>query len=189
MDTRERILSAAAQVFGASGVRGATTRRIAERAGVNEVTVFRLFGDKKTLLKEAVRRGASETEFHSLPSPPGKLETDLQAWTEAHLVALHDMRALLRSSMSEFEQNPEVGRPGCSPPQRVAEDLSRYLDAQARLGHIQTSLDIRMVTSLMMGTLFSDAVSRDVMSEQYSYDLQEAAIGYTQLFLRLLRPD
>ena len=65
LDSRERIIDAAAQVFGARGVAGATTRRIAEVAGVNEVTIFRLFGSKAALLEEVTR-----TQVGTPPTAP-----------------------------------------------------------------------------------------------------------------------
>jgi AcrR family transcriptional regulator len=43
-DTRERILVAAREIFEHNGTRGTTTREVAERAGVNEATLFRHFG-------------------------------------------------------------------------------------------------------------------------------------------------
>ena len=54
-DNRLRILQAAAHVYAQHGYRGATTRRIAEEAGVNEITVFRHFGNKSALLASAVQ--------------------------------------------------------------------------------------------------------------------------------------
>src|SRR6187397_524687 len=47
---RERLLHAALSVFSRDGLHAATTRHIAEEAGVNEVTLFRLFGTKDGLL-------------------------------------------------------------------------------------------------------------------------------------------
>ena len=44
--TATALLDAALLVIGERGVKGATTRLIAERAGVNEVTLFRKFGTK-----------------------------------------------------------------------------------------------------------------------------------------------
>ena len=55
-DHRHRILNAAARVYALHGWRGATTRRIADEAGVNEVTIFRQFGSKDALLDIAMRR-------------------------------------------------------------------------------------------------------------------------------------
>lgn len=52
-DTRQRLLKAALEEFILSGYKGASTRAITERAGVNEVTLFRQFGSKQGLLKAA----------------------------------------------------------------------------------------------------------------------------------------
>ena len=46
MDVREALLKSATKVFAEVGSRGATTRRIAQEAGVNEVTLFRHFQSK-----------------------------------------------------------------------------------------------------------------------------------------------
>jgi AcrR family transcriptional regulator len=52
-DCRQRLLKAALEEFVVSGYKGASTRAITERAGVNEVTLFRHFGSKQGLLKAA----------------------------------------------------------------------------------------------------------------------------------------
>ena len=49
-ETRERILTATREIIGRKGKRGATTREIADVAGVNEATLFRHFGTKEALL-------------------------------------------------------------------------------------------------------------------------------------------
>lgn len=54
--TRDRLVEAAIEEVGANGPQGATTRSIAARAGVNEVTLFRRFGSKNELLQAAVRQ-------------------------------------------------------------------------------------------------------------------------------------
>jgi Bacterial regulatory proteins, tetR family len=41
--TEQRILAAAELVFSRDGFQGATTREIAQQAGVNEVTIFGIF--------------------------------------------------------------------------------------------------------------------------------------------------
>ncbi len=51
--TDEKILDAALAVLATEGYAGATTKKIAEGAGINEVTLFRKFKSKENLLKEA----------------------------------------------------------------------------------------------------------------------------------------
>ena len=55
--TRQRLLDAAAETFSRDGIQGATTREIARRAGVNEVTLFRHFKSKEQLLRAVLQRG------------------------------------------------------------------------------------------------------------------------------------
>ncbi|HMD02881.1 MAG TPA: helix-turn-helix domain-containing protein, partial [Candidatus Baltobacteraceae bacterium] len=47
--TRLRILAATRDLYARNGSRGTTTREVAERAGVNEATLFRHFGTKGQL--------------------------------------------------------------------------------------------------------------------------------------------
>jgi AcrR family transcriptional regulator len=54
-DTRKRLLEAAIRVFSEHGYRGASTRDIARRARVNQVTLFRLFRGKARLHAAVVR--------------------------------------------------------------------------------------------------------------------------------------
>ncbi|HRX45279.1 MAG TPA: helix-turn-helix domain-containing protein [Acholeplasmataceae bacterium] len=45
--TEKKILLAATKLFSESGYSGVSTRKIAEAAGVNELTLFRIFKSKR----------------------------------------------------------------------------------------------------------------------------------------------
>jgi AcrR family transcriptional regulator len=60
--TRERILTAALEVFSAKGFHGATVDEIAERAGLGKGTVYRHFDSKKRLFSELIRAKVAELE-------------------------------------------------------------------------------------------------------------------------------
>ncbi|CAN5577365.1 TetR family transcriptional regulator [soil metagenome] len=60
-ERREEILAAAVARFGATGLHGTSTETIARDVGVSQPYVFRLFGTKKGLFKEAVAWGFRET--------------------------------------------------------------------------------------------------------------------------------
>lgn len=53
---RSLVLDAAVDVFAEKGLAGATGREIAERAGVGEPTMFRIFGTKERIFEAAVLR-------------------------------------------------------------------------------------------------------------------------------------
>ena len=116
MENRARILEAAARVYAEFGYRGATTRRIATAAGVNEVTLFRTFGSKAALIDEAVRSSAAAGVASqgalaaSLPEIPVDPERELTEWAVAQHAQLNTRRSLIRKAMGEFEE-----RPGAAP--------------------------------------------------------------------------
>ena len=60
--TREKILSAALEVFSVKGYHGATVDEIAEHAGLGKGTVYRHFKSKKGLFSELVRSKVAELE-------------------------------------------------------------------------------------------------------------------------------
>jgi AcrR family transcriptional regulator len=131
IENRSRILEAAARVYAAHGFRGATTRRIAHEAGVNEVTLFRTFGSKAALLDEALRwRAASGVVApHALPDVPVDPERELSAWAAAHLAELRAERALIRKAMGEMEAHPEIGPCVAQGWSSAGDELRRYMAA------------------------------------------------------------
>jgi AcrR family transcriptional regulator len=55
--TRQRLFAAATETLNRRGIQGATTREIARRAGVHEITLFRHFKSKEQLLRAMLKRG------------------------------------------------------------------------------------------------------------------------------------
>ena len=66
--TSERIIEAFIELFRDYGYKGATTRSVAERAGVNEVTIFRHFGNNGMYVIPTTGEYAGEAfQFASAP--------------------------------------------------------------------------------------------------------------------------
>jgi AcrR family transcriptional regulator len=59
-DTRQRLMDAAVEVLREEGITGATARRIAARAGVNQALVFYHFGSVANLLLQSFLRTSDE---------------------------------------------------------------------------------------------------------------------------------
>lgn len=186
MDARDRILAATLEVFAEHGTRGATTRRIAEAAGVNEVTLFRHFGSKEKLLQEALVCVSERAPAPVLPEMPQAPVRELTEWSARQLEHLYQMRALIRTGMGEFEERPEVGSRACQGPVRVANELNGYLTRLREEGLVTEPLDTRAAAALLMGALFADAMGRDMMPERYPYPLNAAAARYVELFARAI---
>ena len=185
LDAREALLVAALRVFATAGSRGATTRRIAQEAGLNEVTLFRHFGSKDSLIQEALAWKAEQfLATRPLPDAPCDPAAELIAFCEQYHEGLTRSRALIRTCLAEFEEHPDTTRLACRTPARIAEQLEAYLHRLRTAGLAGRDWSARAATAMLMGTLFSDAMSRDCMPERHSLGVPEAIREYVAVFLR-----
>ncbi len=186
---RERLLDAAARVYAETGYRGATTRRIAHEAGVNEITLFRHFGSKTTLILEAVRQANLRGDSPVVPATPGDPAAELRTWVRAQLIHLAQLRSIIRTSLGEVEERPEIIPLIGERPRRVILALSSYLEQLQREGRASPDVDARTAALTFFGSLFADAMGRDVMPELYLYSVEESADRYATVFLRAVGVD
>jgi AcrR family transcriptional regulator len=111
-EVRGRLLEAAREAFATSGFGGATTRDIAERAGVAEVLIFRHFGSKAGLFEQAVfkpLRGFVEAEVGRVSAAPDASIEDLMRGFITHLYDLVAAnRSLLLALLAVSEFDPDV---------------------------------------------------------------------------------
>lgn len=183
--TRQQLLEAAARVYAEAGFRGATTRRIAEEAGVNEVTLFRLFGSKAALIEEAVRARISAELPSALPEVPVDPVQELTAWAEADHRYMLAARAMIRTSMAEMHERPECVGSTAQHPVESFNELSGYIRRLAQHRFIPSADDANAASAMLMGSLFADAMGRDMMPEVFP-PVERAPGTYVRLMLRAL---
>lgn len=186
MDLRDRILAAAAELYSETGFRGATTRRIAERAGVNEVTLFRHFGSKTRLLHEAISCAGAASNLCALPERPEQPVAELTQWALATHGELFARRSLIRTAMGEIEERPELLPLDRSPAVCAGLALRTYLGQLREAGRIRPDVDTRAAATMFMGALFADAVSRDIMANMYPDEPEVSVRRYVELFVRAI---
>jgi AcrR family transcriptional regulator len=186
MDLRARILKAASDLYGETGFRGTTTRQIAQRAGVNEVTLFRQFGTKTALLHEAIKCACGQPQRSSLPERPGDPSAELLEWAGLTWTELWKRRGVIRTAMSEIEAHPGLFPRENSPTACAGRDLAGYVARLRGAGLARAELDTATAAAMLMGCLFADAMSRDIMPLPYRSDPERAIAGYVDLFLRAI---
>ncbi len=189
MESRCRILAAAARVYAEFGFRGATTRRIATEAGVNEVTLFRTFGSKESLIEEALRHHARTglTSAGALPEHPVEPERELVAWATAQLGELREHRSLIRKTMSELEERPDLAptvTAGWATCDAALHDYLARLRAHGFIDAGRGGDDLLAGGAMLMGALFSDAMGRDMLPTLFPQPAEQAPAVYVRLFLR-----
>ena len=107
---REEILVVAMEEFGEHGLHGTSTDTIARRAGVSQPYLFRLFGTKKALYLESVRRCFRETLELFQEASVGKTgEESLKSIGTAYRGLLEN-RTRLRAQMQAYADcdDPDV---------------------------------------------------------------------------------
>ncbi|MBK6485303.1 MAG: TetR/AcrR family transcriptional regulator [Gemmatimonadetes bacterium] len=183
MDNREKLLHAAGRIYAEVGFRGATTRRIADEAGVNEVTLFRLFGSKSQLIAEAINcqdpMGAV-----SLPRIPVDPWRELNDWCAGHATALREMRATIRKTMADLEEHPDMGPHLCRGQTVHFNELVAYAQRLVALHPSVRDADVATSCSMLFSALFGDAMGRDIMPMVYPQPEEGATARYVETFLR-----
>ncbi|HEX7122715.1 MAG TPA: helix-turn-helix domain-containing protein [Gemmatimonadaceae bacterium] len=186
MDNRQRILEAALRVFAEHGFRGATTRRIADAAGVNEVTLFRLFGSKEALLMEASELHARQRSDAPLPDVPGDPLRDVTAWASAQLRRLEQSRALIRKCLADIDEHPHMATCVRPAPMLARRQIREYARRLVRQRGLTLSADrIDTACAMLQGTLFADAMGREMVPGLYP-PRRQAAVRYAGMFLTML---
>ena len=187
MDVREQLLEAALNVFADAGFRGATTRRIAHEAGVNEVTLFRQFGSKEGLIVEAVVRAVSRLQDEDvLPQVPQDPAVELLAWTRRHYEFIHRNSRLLKAAMADAQMHRDMACIGNRIGDTIKVNLRAYLARLCAAGFCDPDVDVEVAGSVLSGAVFADAMGRDVHPHCYPFSPEEAPERYVAFFLRAL---
>jgi AcrR family transcriptional regulator len=101
------LFDATVQVFAERGFAAATTREIARRAGVNEVTLFRRFGNKAALITAALADQLARSPFARL-EVTGDLEADLLALVQAYADTAQAYGGAVLTLLSDVPRYPEL---------------------------------------------------------------------------------
>ena len=184
MATRKSLLDVTARLYAEHGWRGTTTRRIAEAAGVNEVTLFRQFGSKESLLLEAIGQASCDQHPCGLPETPVQLAAELRDWGIAQHASISEMRGIIRSCLAEWEERPELAPKVCGGGGVAFADLTRYLTLGRERGAIGPDGSIEAAAIMLINGIFMDAMTRDVMPGTHPYSPEKSIELFVDLVLR-----
>jgi AcrR family transcriptional regulator len=166
-DTRFRILAATRELYAKKGSRGTTTREVADRAGVNEATLFRHFGTKLQLISAMLDYYSSASNFaeiveHAQTLPT--IEERLCALAHAAVEALTRKQDLIKISMAEELTNPEGHMCAWRAPTAARKKLTQFFEDTVAAGILQG--DPEWLARIFMSMYFSLVMARGIWEDE-----------------------
>jgi AcrR family transcriptional regulator len=173
--SRERIVAAARQVIAELGLRHATTRAIAERAGCAEGSIYRHWNDKHALLMETVKMQfpAFMVLCETLPqrAGTGEVREALEEMATAALAFYRAIQPLAYGAVTDPElREHTLGsfRKSGAGPLRAVRALRDYLAAEQRLGRVGACASPEFAARLLLGMCFGHVYLEEVAGNEAS---------------------
>jgi len=158
--TRQRIINAAVELFAAQGVTETTTKAVAKLAKVNEVTLFRHFGNKHGLLLAVISESPVFQELCEYLKTQATQTTSvyqaLKNYCEGRLQALEQAPNLLRSVVGEagnypLENRQALGRSLTEANHYVAEFLATVMEREQLHVHLPPQKLASLLNIMLLG--------------------------------------
>ena len=155
--TRQRLVNAALELFAQQGITETTTKQIAEQAEVNEVTLFRQFGNKQGLILAVMEEAEI---FDQLAASLGEqidrtrpLAQTITRYAQSYLCLLDAVPEMLRSIIGEGGKYPIENR------EALGRGINRaYRSVADYLGVSGTPLNNDRLVSMLNSALLGYAV-------------------------------
>jgi len=179
--TKQKLSEAAIELFSNEGYDAVTTKKIAELAGVSEMTLFRHFGTKSNLFQEAYDAYLYQPNFESLfeNGLKGNLEKDLLRIGHVYLDVFNMNKSLILMEIkSKSLENGE--RPPLTKGPRIFKDhMIEYFDQLKIDGLIEADdselLAVSFISNIM-GHFFREAISKNAITEITAVDGMDYSI-------------
>lgn len=144
--TRDKIIEAAVELINEKGYKGATTREIAKRAEVNEVTLFRHFGSKKGIVEAVIDKYSymDLLQDRIAKQITWDLEKDLKMFVREAQILLNHKKTLILLTLKEAGEFPELDELVTFIPQIYKEILVDYFEKMIQTGKMRNS-DISVI--------------------------------------------
>jgi AcrR family transcriptional regulator len=191
--TRSAILEGAFALFAEKGFAGATTREIAERADVNEVTIFRHFGSKESLFQAVIELYspvAMLTEELAERLTGDDVRANLTHLATQYLAVATPRAKVIHLGMMEAAREPELQRIVGQIPQRLEQHLVDYLTSLQQRGLVRMR-DYRLVAHIYYAILLQHVLAcsgtPDCMRRPLVPD-PELAATLADIMVEYLRP-
>jgi AcrR family transcriptional regulator len=190
---RERILDASLKIFGERGFSGATTKEIARRAKVNEVTVFRLFKTKRALFSSVMLERSPLIQVKSRLSlnPTASIDDLIHANMRTVLGVLRDNKSMFMVMLGDAWRHPKSRTMLYDIAiRRGLEFVTEFVKAQIDAGRIRRT-DPEIAARALMGMMQSYFLLTDMLEARAPDEEEDERTirGFVSVFLDGMRTE
>jgi TetR/AcrR family transcriptional regulator len=194
----EEVLKAAMKTIVREGYDGATTKLIADEAGINEVTLFRKFHSKENIL-QAVIMQQRDNALQALTSAflsrevhqddkgnAPRIATTLTELGDRLIEFMKTRMDLMILLMSEGRRKPSVAKVISSIPQDMIVQLRKLFEEQMRLKKIR-DVDPQLAAVTFLGFLFYYSLMKELFNDKVIKENKGILDGFVDIFLNGVR--
>jgi AcrR family transcriptional regulator len=163
--TELKIIESAFEMFAASGYKETSTRKIAMNAGVNEVTIFRLFKTKNNLFREMLNYYANVDYIKGnlKMESSGDFRADLEVLCRGMLKRVSKRNKLIKILLSQGPNDALIRKKVREVPRSIASFIGEYLRVIAPEEH-REKIDYDMVALILVSYIFRYSMASSVLA-------------------------
>ncbi len=166
LPTNDRLLKATLKLISEKGYLGATTREIAQEAGVTELTLFRHFGSKERLFEELLRSHTFLPKLKELLPELGGLsgEDALELIATQFLLSLKERKSMVKIMHSEVTSYPDKIRDVYNKfIDEMRATVAAYFEGLQNRGILRKNMSSDMAARVFLWILMSYFRSEEIM--------------------------
>jgi len=185
LDTRTKILVAALELFSEDGYKSTTTKAIADKADVNELTLFRHFGTKENLFFSAIEYGIHPEEMEEFLNiePTEDLAKDLINIAHQLSKNMYKRAAIKKLMLVEAHRELMLARSASQLPLKIKQLLIDYFQNAQDKGLIR-DIDTEVAAVVFFSFFFRSLIFRAFLGKDIFLDIDPSVIEkFVDIFL------
>ena len=189
--TSEKIIVATFKILQEEGFQKATTKKIAAKAGVNEVTIFRKFDSKKNLV-EITKKYYLEKLMNTLEEifdfgEDEEIEEYLKITFYGILNLSDDDFSILKVAMEEVREVPEKSLLISQVTDVMLDKLEEFFELQIFKGKIR-QINARSLAVMCYGILFQSVVLWKIYNKDLGFESNPYADDMLDMLFNGIKP-
>lgn len=174
----EQIYRAVMQVISERGYVGATTKQMADAADVSEVTLFRKYGSKQQLVKQAISYIIAKTNFASSVQYTGNVHSDLLRVVQAYKDTAVKNGTFIFALFADLAHHPEL-LDSIQEPFNIFQAIGALIERYQAVGVLKLEHPLHSVASLLSPLVYISTVRNTKLDETIpELDLSEHVTSF-----------